>query len=79
MGLMCPGRLRGEHGRGSRTGGVQEENKMKRKIIGSVLALVALVSAVLFGSKGGGAQGTGSARPGHKPSCTKRDCPGCQP
>ncbi|MEV7281605.1 hypothetical protein [Streptomyces sp. NPDC093111] len=52
---------------------------MKRKIIGSVLALVALVSAVLFGSKGGGAQGTGSARPGHKPSCTKRDCPGCQP
>ncbi|MEU6974844.1 MULTISPECIES: hypothetical protein [unclassified Streptomyces] len=52
---------------------------MKRKIIGSVLALVALVSAVLFGSKGYGAQGTGSARPGHKPSCTNRDCPGCVP
>lgn len=53
--------------------------EMKRKIIGSVLALVALVSAVLFGSKGYGAQGTGSARPGHKPSCTNRDCPGCVP
>lgn len=52
---------------------------MKHKIIGSVLALVALATAVLFGSKGCGAQGTGSARPGHKPSCTDRGCPGCQP
>ncbi|MER8041561.1 hypothetical protein [Streptomyces sp. NPDC094032] len=54
---------------------------MKRKIIGSVLALVALVSLVLFGSKGAraGTRVPGTARPGHKPGCTDRKCPGCQP
>lgn len=54
---------------------------MKRKIIGSVLALAALASVVLFGSKGAraAAPGTDPARPGHKPTCTDRKCPGCQP
>lgn len=53
---------------------------MKRKIMGSVLALAALVSALLFGSRyARGDAGTGTARPGHKPTCTDRSCPGCPP
>lgn len=59
----------------------RKRREMKLKIIGSAVALAALASAVLFGSKGarGGGLGTDSARPGHKPTCTKRDCPGCVP
>ncbi|MFI8823450.1 hypothetical protein [Streptomyces sp. NPDC053431] len=51
---------------------------MKRKIIGSVLALAALASAALFGSKA--ARGTKAAGTGQP--CTLhqvRDCPRCPP
>ncbi|MEV5969534.1 hypothetical protein [Streptomyces sp. NPDC051921] len=51
---------------------------MKRKIIGSVLALAALASAALFGSRA--ARATKGAGPGQP--CTPhhvRDCPKCPP
>ncbi|MEU6619652.1 hypothetical protein ABZ926_02495 [Streptomyces litmocidini] len=67
---------------------------MKRKIIGSALGLVALVSAVLFGSKGSrassGATGKGSGPHERRCPCPEccpapptsrqvRDCPECDP
>ncbi|MFB7866086.1 MULTISPECIES: hypothetical protein [unclassified Streptomyces] len=55
---------------------------MKRKIIGSVLALAALASAALFGSKvrtSWAAAGLTGTPPEHLPTCRDRNCPGCKP